>query len=232
MNPLFKIAAFSLIYFLLSACFTSISKAQTGETSINKLYFQVGSGGSSRSGITGEVCIQTVIKSKWSASFSYHNLSMKPRNLPYDYKPGSGIAFLIPYSDNIKVNMDIFSFTAGKYFPCGKKSWITNEAGISMVNGEKATFKRVASVTSDPLMIFFLSSYTTSNYKKTTEKAISFGGMIKADINWAFGRFIGMGIGAFVNFNSIQSPVGLNIKLNLGKMGIEKKHKREPALLK
>jgi hypothetical protein len=232
MAPLFKIAATFLIAFLLSVSFVLITKAQTGKTSINKLYIQAGSGASSRSGINVEIGLQAVIKNKWSASFSYHSLTMNPHNLPADYKPGSGVVFFIPVTDNIKADMNIFSFTGGKYFPFGRKCWITTEAGVSLVNGDKVDFKRATSESSDPLMIFLFTSYTTSNYSTAIEKKTSLGGMIKADINWAFAPFVGMSVGTFANFNSIQSPVGFNLKLTLGKMGIEKKHKREPALLK
>ena len=42
--------------------------------------------------------------------------------------------------------------------------------------------------------------------------------MIRADYNWAFSRFFGLGAGVFANFNSIQSPVGFNLKLTMGMM--------------
>jgi hypothetical protein len=50
--------------------------------------------------------------------------------------------------------------------------------------------------------------------------------MFQADITWAFASFMKLGAGVYANVNSIQSPVGLNIKLLVGKMGREKKHKQ------
>jgi len=47
--------------------------------------------------------------------------------------------------------------------------------------------------------------------------------MLKADFNWAFSSFAGLGGGVFANINSIQSPVGFHIKLIVGKMNREKK---------
>ena len=49
--------------------------------------------------------------------------------------------------------------------------------------------------------------------------------MMQADINWAFASFMGVGAGVYANLNSIQSPIGFNIKLLVGKMGRERKHK-------
>ncbi len=49
------------------------------------------------------------------------------------------------------------------------------------------------------------------------------GAMLKADVNWAFASFAGLGAGVFANFNSIQSLVGFQIKLIVGKMNRDKK---------
>ena len=49
------------------------------------------------------------------------------------------------------------------------------------------------------------------------------GAMLKADFNWAFASFAGVGAGVFANLNSIQSPVGFQIKLLIGKMNKQKK---------
>ena len=57
------------------------------------------------------------------------------------------------------------------------------------------------------------------------KKKSGVGVMMQADINWAFASFMGLGAGVYVNLNSVQSPIGFNIKLLVGKMGREKKHK-------
>ena len=151
---------------------------------------------------------------------------MKPKNLPSDFQPGTGtVLFFIPYSDDVILNMDLFSLTAGKYFKTGRKSWITTEAGLSIVNGETASFQPTTSGTVDPLGFLFGITGTTSNYITTIENKTSIGGMIRADYNWAFSRYFGLGAGVFANLNSIQSPVGFNMKLTMGLMGRKVKAK-------
>ena len=200
--------------------------AQKKESAIKKVYLQVGAGGNTIEGGHSEISLQTIINNKWSATISYHSLTMKPKNLPSDYKPGAGtILFFIPYSDEVIVNMDLFSLTAGKYFQTGKKSWITTEAGLSIVNGEVASFQPTAVTTSGPLEILFGMTGTSSNYITTIENKTSIGAMIRADYNWAFSRFFGLGAGVFANFNSIQSPVGFNLKMTMGWMGRKAKGK-------
>jgi hypothetical protein len=191
--------------------------AQKNESAIKKVYLQAGAGGNTIDGGHTEIGLQTIINNKWSATISYHSLSMKPKNLPSDYKPGTGtVLFFIPYSDEVIVNMDLFSLTAGKYFQTGKKSWITTEAGLSIVKGGVASFQPTAVTTTDPFGILFGVTGTTSNYNTTVENKTSIGAMIRADYNWAFSRFLGLGAGVFANFNSIQSPVGFNLKFTMG----------------
>ena len=213
-----------LIFLFLYSPFTVV--AQKKESAIKKVYLQAGAGGNTIAGDNAEIGLQTIINNKWSATISYHSLTMKPKNLPSDYKPGTGtVLFFIPYSDEVVVNMDLFSLTAGKYFQTGKKSWITTEAGLSIVNGEVATFQPTAVTTVDPLGIIFGITGTTSNYNTTIENKTGIGGMIRADYNWAFSRFFGLGAGVFANFNSIQSPVGFNMKFTMGLMGRKAKGK-------
>ena len=59
---------------------------------------------------------------------------------------------------------------------------------------------------------------TTNQQQQTEEKKKTMGAVLKADFNWAFASFAGLGGGAFANFNSIQSPIGFQIKLLVGKM--------------
>ena len=56
--------------------------------------------------------------------------------------------------------------------------------------------------------------------------------MIRADYNWAFSRFFGLGAGVFANFNSIQSPVGFNLKLTMGMMRKKQKGNNKNVLIK
>lgn len=212
-------ASYCFIIFLFN-CFLT-AKAQTNENRLTKFYLQGAAGSSSRSGYNTELSLQGVVHNKWSFTLSYHDLKMQPKNLPSDYQPETGVVLFLPYTDNVKVNMKLFSITAGKFIPLGKNTWLTPEIGISVVNGEKASFQKTAS--QDIGFLFFWG--TTSNYNSTIEKKTAVGGMLRADFTWAFCSFMGLGAGVFANFNSIQSPLGFNMKLTLGAMGRHKKVK-------
>ena len=126
--------------------------------------------------------------------------------------------------------MNIYSLTAGKYFPAGRKIWFTTEAGISLVNGEKVIYRPSVirndnfydgyNVITDFLLLFGISNEVSSysNYSTSIENKKTIGGMLRADFNWAFSSFMGLGAGVFANFNSIQSPVGCQLKLTIGLM--------------
>ena len=111
--------------------------------------------------------------------------------------------------------MDILSLTIGKYFETGRKTWFTTEAGLSFVNGQKIEF------TSQPVVTELL--YVSSNYDYKKDKKTGFGGVLKADFNWSFLPFEGLGTGVFANFNSLQSAVGFELKLLLGKLNTKRK---------
>lgn len=112
--------------------------------------------------------------------------------------------------------MDLISFTAGKFFETGRKTWFTTETGFSIVNGDKMNF------TSQPVVLDIV--HYSSNYSVKKEKKTTIGGMLKADFNWAFLPFLGLGAGAFANFNSIQSPVGFQVKIICGWMNRKRKN--------
>ncbi|HET7899281.1 MAG TPA: hypothetical protein VFL47_16455, partial [Flavisolibacter sp.] len=57
----------------------------------------------------------------------------------------------------------------------------------------------------------------------STQNKSGIGGMLRADLNWAFLPFMGIGAGGFAGFSSVESPVGFELKLMVGKMNIRKK---------
>ena len=68
---------------------------------------------------------------------------MDPKNLPADYEQGYTVIFIIPlYDEYPAVKMNLISFTAGKYFETGRKTWFTTEAGISIGTGDKMSLLR------------------------------------------------------------------------------------------
>ncbi len=180
---------------MLLFAFTTTSFSQTKETSVNKIYLQSAAGISNHSGVFYEAGIQVVLKNNWVTTFSYHGIEMNPKSLPSDYEQGY-VFFIFPLYDEFPVTkMNIFSFTAGKFFEAGRRTWFTTEAGFSFVNGEIINFSKQP--------VVWNGLYKSSNYSLKKEKKTSIGGMLKADFNWAFLPFMGLGAGVFANFNSI-----------------------------
>jgi hypothetical protein len=225
-NGISKILIVPFFVFLLIG--SSENRMFGQESLINKIYLQSAGGSSSYKSTNAEVGIQAILKKNWSTTLSYHQIDgMIPKNQPADYSPETGIVlFFLPYSNQLTTKMDLYSLTAGKKFPAGRKVWFTTEAGISLINGEKVTYTRSKnnSVNTDPLFFLFgIIETSSSNYNTNKESKTTFGGMLRADFNWAFSPIMGLGAGVFANFNSIQSPVGYNLKLTMGWMHTGKK---------
>ena len=204
-----------VILLLLLFAYTTTSFSQTKETSVKKIYLQAATGITNHSGFFYEAGIQAVLKTNWVTTFSYHGIEMNPKSLPSDYEQGY-VFFIFPLYDEFPVTkMNIFSFTAGKFFEAGRRTWFTTEAGFSFVNGEIISFNKQP--------VVWNGLYKSSNYSLKKEKKTSIGAMLKADFNWAFLPFMGVGAGVFANLNSIQSPVGFQAKIIIGKMNYKKK---------
>jgi hypothetical protein len=227
MNPNKKRLLICLTLFLVS--FMSATAQQ--EKAITKFYLQGAIGGGTFNHIYSDVSLQSILKNKWSLSLSYQTLEeMKPNNIPNDYIPatGEGEFLFIPYSytgsvDN--VNMKLVSLTGGRYFKLGRNTWATTEAGLSYVKGQRIKFNSIPITSGSTNYILGWETYTTSNYETTVENKNTVGLMAKADVNWAFASFMGLGCGVYGNLNSIQSPVGFHVKLMVGLMGREKRRK-------
>jgi len=208
---------------LLSILLCSVSYSQATGKALTKIYLQGAIGGASHSGFVSELSVQGVIKNNWVATLSYHNIDMEPKNTPDDFDPGMAIVLFIPIpGEKPSVDMNLISLTMGKYFKGGRNTWFTAEGGLSAVSGKKINFSPNKQGSST--WIFPLIGETPANYVFTEEeKKTTMGAMLKADFNWAFSSFAGLGGGVFANINSIQSPVGFQIKLIVGKMNREKK---------
>src|SRR6187399_3393250 len=82
----------------------------TGQTkAINKFYLQAGAGGGTHEAASYNLGIQTILKNKWSATLSYHEFDMDPKNLPSDYEPESVIILFIPITYPVQANMKMVS---------------------------------------------------------------------------------------------------------------------------
>ena len=216
MNPTQKKSS---LFSLLVLALVIVSNAQT--KAINKFYLQGGLGFSTHSGDYAEVGLQSIIKNKWSATLSYQSVNMRPSNTPSDYQPETGYILLIPYTYQVQNEMTMVSLTAGRYFRLGRNIWATTEGGLSYVSGEEVTFEKTDAVSNNLIIV----ASTSSNYNTYKENKSSVGAALRADLNWGFASFMGLGVGALANINSIQSPVSVQVKLMVGYMGREKKNK-------
>ena len=191
-----KVIILTLLLSFVTISFCQQTSSEAKESSLKKFYLQAGTGFASSNGVALDFGIQAILKSNWTVSISYKLIEMDPKNLPDNYE------------------QDLL--TIGKYFETGRKTWFTTEAGLSLVNGQKMTFTS-QTVTSD----FF---HKSSNYSVEKENKTGFGGVLKADFNWAVLPYVGLGAGVFANFNSVQSAAGCEVKLLLGWLNTKRKH--------
>lgn len=211
-----KTIRFTLVSHVLLAClFSTALSGQTKDSVIKKIYLQIGGGGSSHNGSGADFGIQAVFKHNWTTRFSYQDIEMDPKNLPRDYKPGYTVLLVLPIPDgNPSTKLSFYNFSFGKCFEAGRKLWFAADAGLSIVNGEKLSFT--------PQQVeetYWLIGYTASaNYSVKKEKQTTIGATFRADFNWAIFSFAGLGAGVYTNVNSIQSPVGFQVKLIVGRM--------------
>ena len=215
-----KIGLYFSLVMLLGASLLQVN----GQTSMNlsKIYLEGGIGASTYKGINSDVSLKAILKNKWSMTLSYNNIAeMAPKNEPSDYQPETGYVLFLPYTAEETVDMSFVSLTAGRYFSLGRNIWATTEGGLSYVKGEKVNYERTQQVSGN----IIIAGSTSSNYRTTKESKSTVGAMMQADINWAFASFMGVGAGVYANVNSIQSPVGVQLKLIIGKMGRVKKSK-------
>lgn len=220
MKQTLKKPGLQLIFGIL-LCASSLDLMAQTTKPLSKIYLQAGAGGGTYSSSDFDLGLKAILNNKWSMNLSYKGLEMRPKNLPSDYQPETGFILFIPYTYEATTDMSLLSLTAGKYFKLGKNFWATTEGGLSYVKGEKVNFERTQPVSINIL----IAESTSSNYNSFKENKSTVGAMFQADINWAFASFMGLGASVYANINSIQSPAGVNIKLLVGKMGREKKHK-------
>jgi len=207
-----KIISLALLLTLVTVSFCQQTDGEAKQSGLKKIYFQAGSGFTSSNGVSLNLGVQAVLKNNWVATISYQPVELDAKNTPANYEPALDFLFSDPMPTN---DMNVFNFTVGKYFETGRKTWFSTEAGLYVVIGQELKF------TSQPIQQDFL--YWSSNYSIQKENKTTIGGVLKADFNWAFLPFAGLGAGVFANFNSIQSPVGFEIKLLIGRMNTKRK---------
>jgi hypothetical protein len=212
-----RAAMLTLLLSFVTVCFCQQPNSEAKRSSVKKFYLQGGAGAASSTGASVDFGLQAILKSNWTVGISYKLLEMDPKSLPANYEPGVTLLIFFPVYDDMPSNdLGIFSLTAGKYFETGRKTWLTAEAGLSFANGQQFTF------TSQPVTTELL--HVSSNYSFQEEDKTGFGGMLKADFNWAVLPYVGLGVSAFANFNSVQAAAGFEIKLLLGWLNTKRQH--------
>jgi hypothetical protein len=203
------------ILLVLILALMTTAHAQNNTDHLPKCYLHLAGGPSSRNGATYEYGGTAIFKNKWMASISYQSIDMTPKNLPQDYKQGYTVIIILPIPDAMpSATLKSVNFTVGKYLSLGRKTWITAEGGLSVVNGRTYTFT--------PQQVEYDFVHVSSNYAAHSDTQTGAGGIIKADFNWAFIPYLGLGVGMFANVNSIQSSVGLQFKVIAGWMNSKK----------
>ena len=205
-----------MLFFFGINSFCQQKSVEAKQKSIKKFYLQLGTAATGSNGTTIDIGVQAIIKNKWTAAISYQLIQIDPKNLPGNYERGVTYLLFFPVYDDMPSNdMGVFSLTLGKYFKAGRKTWFTTEAGLSHVSGQKMKF------TSQPVITELF--YVPSNYSFQKDDKTGFGGMLKADFNWAFLPYVGFGAGAFANLNSVQSAVGFEVKFLFGHLNTKRK---------
>ena len=92
---------------------------------------------------------------------------MEPKNLPGDYDPGYIVILFIPVPNKTpSTDLKVLSFTAGKYYKTGRKTWVTTEAGLSLVSGKQMKFSKSSASSWTAIIV----GEQPSNYTQTEEK--------------------------------------------------------------
>jgi hypothetical protein len=215
-----KCLASVILHLLLIA---SPSNGQTKEKEIRKIYGQAGFGTSALGGYLTDWSILAVFKNNCTVSFSILDIRPKPDKMDVVDEGDSWLRDWVPYVPDTRINqvigrsvtdcrVTVYSVTGGKCFEWGRSAWVTTEAGVLVVQVEEVTHKLVARGG---------TFYPDPNYKPESEKLTGGGVLFKADLNWAFSSFVGMGVGTFLGFNSTGNPAGLagiEIKAIVGRM--------------
>jgi hypothetical protein len=208
---------------------SSLLYAQQKSPVINKAYLDLGTGSAPNNGAASEIGVHLAFQNNWIAALSHHSITAEPNNLPSDYDPGYITFFFLPFSNSTPtIKISFTSITAGKILPTGRKTWLTAEAGISIVHGDKAKFTRAPVDVTAPYLFFGIGG-TSSNYNMTVDKKTTVGPMFRTDFNWAFCQVAGLGIGGYADPNSIQSAAGIEMRVTIGWMNYKKKQKHQPA---
>ncbi len=211
---LFVTLKFAVCTMICSFSFQLLTYAQE-ESFISKVWVEGSAGSAGKDGAFTKFGVQTVFKDKWIGSISYYYASMNLKGTPADYKPSEELFLIFPASSGTpRQRLNVTNFMVGRFFKYDESVFFSGSAGLSIVKGDKATFTPQPVITTTD----WLGYSSTSNYKVNTVHRTVAGGVIEADMLWAFCPFAAIGPGVYANINSIQSHVGFEWKIVLGWM--------------
>ena len=193
-----------LISLLLVA---SPSFGQPDQKAIRKIYAQMAVGPTVLGGHLTNFGIQTVLKKNGTLSFSFQDFREPTMEMDVifnwpDWMPGRPYPLGALIYQKTFYRVTVYSATAGKCYELGKSVWFTSEAGVSVAKDEQVTIQWGE-----------IGPGVYTPFPPERETHITAGGLFRADLNWAFSSFAGLGIGAFVWINTLQSHAGMEIKL-------------------
>ena len=211
--------ASALMTLLLVFWSLSGALAQSNPTPLKRVTGHIGFGGSSKQGYLGSYGLQAITHKALTFSLSYQDIHLNPKGLPKDYNPGYEVWILIPVPNGYpEATLSLLSATVGKSFAASRTISFSTLAGLALVKGETFNFQR-----QDVATDFWGSQ--SPNYSATRRSKSTIGMQLQADATWAFSSFAGLSTGVFANFNSVQSPIGMDVKLVIGWMNRAPKKK-------
>lgn len=186
---------------------------------IKKAFIELNAGFAGKNGNCNGYGLQLVLPKNWMIGATRHTATMDLKNVPADYSRQSYNLFFSGFTQLPPPNQQITSttVTVGKLFELQRSVFASAQAGVDFTSGNEYTF------TKEP----FSAGFQSSNYRADGERKKTTGGVIRADIIWAFTPICGLGFGGFGNFNSIQSYVGFEGKIVIGWMNRPKKIKTD-----
>lgn len=232
-----KLLALMPLLLFVASLFPFAAAAQKKNEALKALYFNL----PFRLGKTEYRYQAYGIQSAWKNGLMFgidrENYKNTPDNFPKDFDPGTVTILGLPMNVALpEATTRYTTFTTGYRKPLSRNTWITAEAGPSLVKKDMYSFRKKdpnAGSTTDPWVdafgqLFGISG-TPSNYssEKTTVKQL--GGSFRSSLQWAFTNYSALQLGVHGNFTRNESRFGAYFSLAIGLQGIGPRRIRKPA---
>lgn len=160
-----------------------------------------------------------------------------PGNLPADYSVGTITLLNIPVTSQLpQAETRYTSITAGYRKALSRNTWLTVEAGPSLIKKEYYQFTKSTPSSGtiyDPWTTFFndLFGITATNanytYEKTTRNQT--GATFRSSFQWAFTNFSAIHLGVHGNFTGKESRFGAYFSIAIGLQGTGPRKTNKPG---